>query len=441
MPYAIKEEEAELQKSRPRIFYGWWIVAAAFVSVFFNSMVYGYGMGLFYKRLIDVFGWTRASLAGAIALSRLEAGLLGGLEGVFVDKFGPKAIILIGMPLMGLGFILLSRINTLAEFYLIFILFVVVGQSLSHNIPFDTTITTWFIKRRGTAFGLLRGAGSLGGGAAVFLAWFIAQYGWRMGFLAAGVITILIGVPVALVFRRRPEYYGLLPDGDIPESRSAQVAGGAEKEAATAPSGQRADDIGMTVMEALKSQAFWAISFGFAIRISATTTVVLHAVPLVEDMGYSPATAAAVLGSIGMVSLIGRLGGGILNDIIGTKVVAVSTACVLAFTFLFLAQAHSLWQVWLFVLIYAPAYGASVATMPALKGDHFGRRNFGTILGLSGVIQTTGSMFGPVFAGYVYDVTKSYRIAFLVFAVVCLVAAALFMSLKRPRYSSKSLRH
>ena len=190
----------------------------------------------------------------------------------------------------------------------------------------------------------------------------------------------------------------------------------------------------MTVREALRSRPFWALSFGFAIRLMVTGAATLHAIPLVEDMGHSRATAAAVLGSMGMVSIVGRLGGGFLNDILGTKTVNVGSVCTLAISCLVIAYAQELRQVWLFVALYAPSYRCSAATMPAIKGDYFGRRSFGSILGLSGMVQVCGSMLGPVYAAFVFETTGSYRLAFLSFAALLLIAAALFVSLRRPRY-------
>ncbi|MFH1560373.1 MAG: MFS transporter [Chloroflexota bacterium] len=429
-----------MQKRNSRVFYGWWIVLAAFVLMAFNSMAVLYGMSVFYKRLIDHFGWTRTQLAAAIALSRLEAGLLGGIEGFLVDKLGPRPVMLVGVVLVSLGFIVLSMINSLFQFYLVFIGMVVMGQSLSTMIPVDTTVANWFIRRRGTAFGLMRASVAVGAAGVVLVAWLVAQCGWRTAFVASGIGFFAVGIPAALVMRRRPEYYGLLPDGDTRETRGNPETGVAEESArplspGTATVAEDEEDIGMPVLKALKSWPFWAISLAYAIRMGTTAAITLHAIPLVEDMGYSRVTAAAVLGSMGTVSIIGRLGGGVLNDIIGTKRVAVGCVLSLAVSFLILAQAQNLWHIWLFVAIYAPSYGCSAATLPAIKGDYFGRRSFGTILGLSGILQTGGSMFGPVFAGYVYDVTKSYRIAFFIFAGLLLIAAALFMTLGRPRYS------
>ena len=421
-----------MKRRRQGIFYGWWIVTAGAVNWIFAGTTYIYGLGVFYKTLIDHFGWTRAQLAGAVSLSRLETGLLGGIGGFLVDRFGPRPMLLVGTIFISLGFILLSRINSLLEFYLYFICLVAAGQSLSCQISIDTTVANWFIRRRGMAFGLLKGALGLGAAGVVLLSWFIARYGWRTGFLVTGIVTFIIGVPVAFVMRRRPEYYGLSPDGDTPLPVKAVEPGGSSLSASEI---KDVEDLGMTVHEALRNWSFWAISLGFGIRYSTTTAVTLHAISLIEDLGYSRVTAASVLSSIGMVSLIGRLGGGALNDLIGTRRVAVASTCSLAISFLILSYAQNLWQIALFVAIYAPSYGCSAATSPAIKGDYFGRKSFGAILGLTGIIQTGGSMFGPVFAGYVYDVTKSYHTAFLVFAGVLLVAAALLFSLKSPRYS------
>lgn len=425
-----------MQEKRPKVFYGWWIVLAAFLAMTFASMTGNYGFSVFYKRLTDHFGWSRTALAGAISLSRLEAGFLGGVEGFLVDRFGPRAMIVTGVIMSSVGLFWLSRIQTLLEFYLVFVLLVTIGRSLSSMIAIDTTVANWFIKRRGTAFGLLRAGVAVGALGVIAVSWFIGEYGWRMAFVATSIGTLAIGLPTGLVMRRRPELYGMLPDGEVrPEATAAanrEIAGDEEGHA-LAPVAEE-EDIGMTVRAALKSQPFWALAFGFSIRVMVTGAATLHAIPLVEDMGYSPATAAAVLGSMGMVSIVGRLGGGLLNDRFGTKRVAVGSVLSLAVSFVVLAYAQTLWHVYLFVALYAPSYGCSAATMPAIKGDYFGRRSYGSILGLSGMVQMAGAMLGPIFAAYVYDTWGSYRMAFLAFAALLLISAALFASLPRPRY-------
>ena len=159
--------------SSPKVFYGWWIVLAAFIALTFTSMTGSYGFSVFYKRLIDHFGWSRTALAGAISLSRLEAGFLGGVEGFLVDRYGPTKIILLGIILSSIGLAWLSYVNSLLEFYLVFILLVTVGRSLAAMVAIDTTIANWFIKTRGTAFGLLRTAVAVGAAGVIIVSWFI----------------------------------------------------------------------------------------------------------------------------------------------------------------------------------------------------------------------------------------------------------------------------
>ena len=404
----------------------------------FSSMTYGQGKSVFYAVLIDHFGWSRTSLAWAISLSRLETGILGGVEGVLVDKFGPRPLMVIGSVIMGVGFILLSRIDSLFDYYILFICFIVVGQAFRGQIPLDTAVATWFIRRRGTAFGLLRASTAIGAAGVVVLAWFVTTYGWRGAFVAIGVGTIILGIPAGLVMRRRPEFYGQLPDGDMPTTEDspilAPVAGASEDSPPRAAVAATEPDIGMTVRQALSGWPFWTISIAFALRSGTTSAAALHAIPLVIDMGYSPTVAASVLGSMGFFSIVGRLGGGILNDRYGTKRVSIVAMVTLAIAFLVLSTARDLTQVWVFVAIYAPSFGTLAATLPAIKGEYFGRRNFGTILGLSGILHTGLSMIFPVAAAWVYDTTGSYRLAFLAFAGSLLVAAAMVLTLKPPRY-------
>ncbi|MBH42628.1 MAG: MFS transporter [Dehalococcoidia bacterium] len=419
-----------MKQPAKKIFYGWWIVLASFLILSFTSMTGSYGLSLFYKRLIDYFGWSRTALAGAISLSRLETGFLAGVEGFLVDKFGARRMVLIGIVLSSIGMILLSLIQSLLAFYLVFVILITFGRSLSSMVAIDTTIANWFIRRRGTAFGLLRTAVAVGAAGVIIVAWFIDQYGWRTTFVAIGIATFILGIPTALVIRHRPEHYGLLPDGD---SELHEVEQSNNNDDENAPK-EEGSDIGMSVMKALKSKPFWTLSSGFGIRIMVTSAATLHAIPLVEDIGYSQTMAAAVLGSMGMVSIIGRLGGGLLNDYIGTKRVAVGSVCALAISCVILAYSQNIWHIWIFVAVYAPSYGCSAATMPAIKGDYFGRLNYGSIVGLSGMVQMAGSMLGPVFAAYVFDTTGDYRFAFLTFAVLLSISAALFASLSPPRY-------
>ncbi|MEE8370044.1 MAG: MFS transporter, partial [Dehalococcoidia bacterium] len=366
---------------RIRVFYGWWIVAAGCAVWAVYGMTGAYGASLFYKRLLDDFGWGRAQLAGALSLSSLESGLLGGLGGFVVDRYGPRFTMLTGIIIMTAGLVLLSRIDSLLEFYLVYVLLVGVGSSLSLTVPMDTTVANWFVKRRGTAFGFLRGATALGAAGVPLLALFIGEFGWRAAYVVSGLGMLAVGIPTALIMRRRPEFYGQLPDGEVredqgsPELGPIAVSTAFPDEAVAETVGPDAEsELGMTAREALRSRAFWTIGLGFGLRMLVSGSVMLHAIPLIEDLGYSGALAASVLGSIGLVSLIGRLGGGWLCDCYGSKRVAVISTLTMAVASLTLAYAQTLWMVLLFVAIYGPSFGSSVAAMPTIRADYFGRR-------------------------------------------------------------------
>ena len=157
---------------------------------------------------------------------------------------------------------MLSEIDSLQEFYLVFILLVTVGRSLSAMVAIDTTVANWFIRRRGTAFGILRTAVAVGASGVIVISWFINEFGWRTAFVATGIGILLIGIPTAFVMKPRPELYGLLPDGDSPV-KTVDPATNATSD--TEYQHYPNNDIGMTVTVSLFSRAVWSLSIGFAI--------------------------------------------------------------------------------------------------------------------------------------------------------------------------------
>ena len=262
-PQDLGPRPREQRLPRIRVFYGWWIVAAGCAVWAVYGMTGAYGASLFYKRLLDDFGWGRAQLAGALSLSSLESGLLGGLGGFVVDRYGPRLTMLIGITLMTAGLVLLSRIDSLLEFYLVYVLLVGVGSSLSLTVPMDTTVANWFVKRRGTAFGFLRGATALGAAGVPLLALFIGEFGWRAAYVVSGLGILAVGIPTALIMRRRPEFYGQLPDGEVrgdqgsPEPGPVAASTAFPDEAVAETAGPDAEsELGMTAREALRSRDF-----------------------------------------------------------------------------------------------------------------------------------------------------------------------------------------
>ncbi len=454
--------------SQRKVFYGWWILASGFVVVALLSATTSYGTALFLVPLTQEFGWSRTAIATALALARLETGIAGPLEGVMADRWGPRRVMLIGIPLATAGYLLWSQISSLSSlsgidvllvFYFAYVGWVAVGAGLGSS-PVNVAVANWFVRRRGFALGIVSSGHGLGAAIWVPALGFVIQaHGWQWALVAQGLGILVIGLPAALVMRHRPEQYGLRPDGDPPTSPESRVQS-PESEAVrrtpnsrlrnqghtasaegnvvrpgggvgTRDSGPGTQDY--TIGQAVGTSAFWCLAFAFAFRVMVTNAVQVHLAALLQDLGLSPLAAAGWLGTLSALSIVGRFGMGWLGDIFEARRVYMAALVLMVLGMLVLARAEEAWYIVPFLALYAPAYGGLAALPSALRADFFGRRAFGTISGVMGPVTTAGTMIGPLFAGYVFDTTGTYRQALLAFALCGLVSLGLMALAKRPR--------
>ncbi|MBI2906324.1 MAG: MFS transporter [Chloroflexi bacterium] len=423
-----------------KVFFGWWIVAAGFGAMVVHGGGYTYGLKVFFLPLIEEFGWGRAALSGAFSLAQLESGILGPIEGVLIDRLGPRKVMLLGMFLFGLGFILISRIDSLLGFYLVFIFLLSIGDSFATTAAVSTAVANWFFRQRSRAMGLVMAGIGVGGVSVPFFAWLVAQQGWRFTAVVIGLGIWALGMPLASVMRHKPEQYGYLPDGEKGAERREERNGAGGRGAfiihhLSSIIGRKrpAAELDLTAREALRTRSFWLLSIAFAIRLAVTVGVTLHLIPYLSGLGASPEGAALALSMLGLTSVLGRVGFGVLGDLFPIRYVVASSLALIGMGAFILAGLQELWQVIPFLLVFAPAYGGQVSLMPALRGEYFGRRAFATIQGFMGLVLAVGTVTGPVFAGYLYDVLGSYRQAFVVFGVAAAIAALLAVMAKRPR--------
>jgi len=405
-----------LKQQHHKVFYGWWIVLGAALGWALNAALYLYGFGTFFDSLIKEFKSSRAALSGGYSFSRLEIGILGPLGGYIVDKLGPRKVMAASVTLMGAGFILLSQVSSLTQFYLVFVLMIALGAGLGFATSLFTAVGNWFSKKLSLAFGLAQSGIGLGGLLVPVLSWLIAEYGWRTGAQAAGITLWVIGIPIAMLMRHKPEQYGYTVDGGAPVKVTVKVDGQED----------------FTAREALRTSAFWLLSIVFAIRLMVTAAVVVHFIPFLLDSGFPREIAATTLGLIAVISIAGRMGFGWLGDRFPKRYLGAVFLLLLAGSLLFLGYVENTWQLFLFLAVYAPAYGALATHMPAIRGEYFGRKAFGTITGYMATIIMLGTIAGPLFAGYVWDITGNYRIAFNVFAIASLAAFGMVLLAKRP---------
>ncbi len=425
---------------RPRLFYGWWMAIAGAMAMAIQGGLIHYGFSAYFTPLVTEFGWSRAELSGVFALSRLEGGLIAPAAGFIIDRVGPRRLLMGGLFMMGLGFILLSRVNAvqffsiqidaLVMFYIVYALFIAIGSSFGPAATCLTAVGNWFIRRRSTAMGLVMVGFGLGGSLVFVVAYAIGRYGWRDVMVGAGLILWFLGIPLAALMRHRPEQYGQLPDGDHMRSRPGPAE---DAQAGSSALHRLPGDTSFEPRQVLRHPAFWLLAGNFGIRQMVTTSVTLHTIPFLGDLGFSNETAAAVLSIIATSSVLGRILFGWAGDHFDKRVVIGTGLAMLAVAMLIMSQATGMTQVMMYVPLYAMAYGGSVPLVPATLAEYFGRKNFATVQGFASTVQMVGNIGGPLFAGFVFDVTGSYRFAFTLYSVASVVALATLFAVRKPK--------
>ena len=288
-----------------RIFHGWRMVGAGAAIQFLQSSLLLQSFGAYVAVLQEDRGWSKTELSFAAALHQMEAAILGPALGWFIDRFGPQGVIRAGVLTLGVGFMLMSTIESLAAFYGAFIV-VALGSSMCGFMPLNISLIYWFERQRARALSTLGFGLALGGVAVPLVAWCMATWGWRATAFGSGVLFILLGWPLARVMRGRPAHYGEHVDGEPPGATPSQMPA-LEAE-------RRSRDF--TAREALRTRAFWLLSLGHGFALFVVTAVNVHAIThLKEGLGYPVETAALFI----MVMTMAQIGGIALGAAIGDR--------------------------------------------------------------------------------------------------------------------------
>jgi len=425
-----------------RNFYGWWIVVATVLCFGLYSGTLFYGFGAFFLPVLTEFNATRSSLSVVFSFSKFETGILGPVEGLLIDRFGTRKLMFLAVILGGAGFLLLSRVNSLMMFGVVFILCVALWMHAAFNMVPMIATANWFIKKRSRAIGIGMAGIGLAGIIVPLLSWFIAQYGWREAFTIIGIVVWGIGIPLSLIMRHKPEQHGYLPDGETPSApvggRMTQVTDVGSSAAQTRET--HPAEVDFTPRQALRTPAFWLISISFCLRLVTVSALALHFIPLLVDMGISLQTAGTMLGSIAAISVIGRIGIGWLGDIFDKRLLTAACLATIALGLFVLSRAEQLWQVAIFLAIYPIPYGGASVLVRSITGEFFGRKAFGTIYGFIGIALMVGTIVGPLVMGYIYDVTGSYQSALNLAALGCIIAIIFILSARHPVLSDHIVR-
>ena len=363
---------------------------------------------------------SRALVSLLFSGARLERGVQGPVSGWLIDRFGPRPNILIGCCLAGLGFILMARAQSFLTLALVYVFVLSLGFTGGFWSPVAAAINAWFIRYKSLALGVSAGLSALGGaGLVLALSFFIQQWGWRSAALAAGLVTWSVVLPVALVMHRSPESRGLYPDGRTsppdPERTTTAALG----------------TVDFTVNEALRTFSYWLLAASIAVRMLVTTGITVHLVPIMVWKGLPESTAGYLVsllafGGIATNFAFGWLGTRVPRTFLsglGAMVVATGLVCLLI--------VPAPWGIYVFLVLLTFAEGSALSNW-VLIGDFFGRRTYGTLMGLMAPIHSVGAFVSPIYAGWVYDRWTTYDPAVVTFSALIGLAGIMFFLLRRP---------
>ena len=407
----------------PNVFYGWWIVLGCTAILFVSSGIGFYGHGVILDPLRERYGWSKGVISSAVTLYFFTAGIMGMLMGRFIDRYGPRPVLILGSATMGIGLLLLSRVTQLWQFYAVYIL-MAVGWSGTSLIPVGTLVANWFIRKRGLAMSLTMTGLSLGGMVLVPLAaYLVFHWGLRVTLPILGSLYCLAVIPTAVwVIKQRPSDVGQLPDGSPPTSSRGKPG---------RPTRYASQWRVWTRAEALRTTAFWAIVTAFMLALSGQVAFLVHQVSFLSQT-LGPKGAALAVSVTAGASIIGRLFLGSIADRSDKRFLAMVCFLIQAGAVLSMAYFRSVGVLYLGTLGFGLTMGGIVMLQPLLIGECFGLVSFGTITGLAGLFSVSGAAFGPVIAGLIFDATRDYRIAFTIFATASLVAMVAVLFARPP---------
>ena len=382
----------------------------------------GSTFGVFFKPLQLEFGWSRTAISGATSLGTLVGGLFGIISGRLIDKFGPKIVIFASAVIFGSGYILMSQMQAIWQFYLFYGVIIAIG-GCSGDISTLSTIARWFIGRRG----IMSGAVKVGTGLGMLIMplvanWLISSYDWRNSYFILGIVCMVSISLLSQLFRRDPGQDGLKPYG-----LQEEVTGSTKLQ-----------ESGISLEKVIYTRQFWMVSAIYFLILYCANSIWTHIIPYALDIGLSPLAAASTMSFIGGASILGRLVMGSIGDRISSRRALIVCFLIYVAALGCLQFAQEIRTLYLFTLVYGFAHGGFFALTSPLVAELFGTRSHGVIFGVMLFFGAFGGAIGPTVTGLIFDVASSYQLAFLILAAVSIAGLTLSTFL-RPMKAKKDV--
>ncbi len=412
----------------PRIYYGWYIVVITGFVMTVATVPMFHAMTLWSVALVNEFHWKRGAMSLALTLTRVEGGLMGPIEGYLTDKLGSRKMVLIGFLILGCGFVVFSQIDNalwpVGPLYMFYVAYLIMalGQGMGSWVPMMTTINNWFSRRMAMAMGW---ANWISRGGALVMVPLIglgidSSLNWRGTAFVLAVLVFACAIPFAIIIRNRPEDMGLQAEDDL--RSSARSAGGSR--AAAAP-------VGLTAQQAVRTWAFWLIAVGHGLTSMIILAIFTHLGLFMQDAGFVEHNKWVVT-VYTFVAMWAQLVGGYIGDRFPKRIGLFVFTTIQAGAVVLLTFASQLWMFYTFAAIFGLGFGGRNPLTTSIRGEYFGRGNFGKILGISTIPMNALLLGAGPFAGYMYDYFGTYTVAFLVLGGFNFLGGVCFLFARRP---------
>lgn len=413
-----------------RVFFGWYIVSGGIVVQILLGGLVMHATGFYVAALKDEFMWSATLFGIALAMTRIESGALGPLQGWAIDRWGPRMMMRFGIASTGIGLILFGFINNQATFF-IFYFIVSIGAGVGGFMTLTVAVVHWFQRTRARAMGYLMTGLAIGSFMAPLIAELINSVGWRVTSIGSGVLLLIVGQLIATLIVRPGDR------GESPEpQRSAMVA---RPDQAEASNRQRRD---FTAREAMRTRSFWALSFAHGsplLMVAAVSGFFVLRVDEIEGLGAVHAAIAIVIGTVCQIAA--QLIGGYAGDLISKRVIIA--VCLVGHTAaaIVLAIANSFPMIILGAVLHWTAWGGRGPNINTLRADYFGPTNIGQIMGWASMIMMLYSAGGSLLTGALRDISDGWSLPFLV-AGIGTASGLIWLALAtRPRLPEESDGH
>lgn len=412
---------------RRPLFYGYWLIAAAFAAQFVAAGMQNYVIGPFLTPMIDELGWTRAEYTLPRTLGQFVAAATGFFIGAWVDRYGARLFMFVGLLTMGAALFLTAWVTEFWHWIVLNGLVLSIGAALLGNLVVNVTLSKWFVAYRGRAIAVAAMGVSLAGvilTPAVTVA--IDLWGWRLAWQLMGVVTVVVIVPAAAVMRSRPEVYGLLPDGinaDSPKDSTARAVAQADY------------DRSMTRRQALRTPTFYWLVIAFGLFVITIQVMLLQTVPMLTDAGFSRTTAAAMIAVTSVPSMLSKpVWGWLIDELRPAPLASLSSALtgISLVAIVFSAAAHH--EVGLFIgyVLLGIGWGGMIPLQEVIWTSYFGRRYIGAVRSAAMPFSLIFAASAPLATSYYHDVFGDYDGAILTIAAASLCAALMMLVIPKP---------